>query len=84
MRLLQYITVVTGVIAAMLAGAGTAGADPSPTPAPPYQIAGPSGPVLPGVEQYPPICLQAPLACALRYDPGTGTWQPGTRSPYSE
>ena len=48
MRLLQYITTVTGVIAAMLPAApGTAGADPTPTPSPGYQIAGPSGPQFP-------------------------------------
>jgi hypothetical protein len=74
MRLLQYITTVTGVIAAMLAGAGTAGANPTPAPTPGYQIAGPSGPQFPGSQVYPPRCLAAMLACGFRYDPGTGTW----------
>jgi hypothetical protein len=73
------------IFAAVLAAAAvvgivapTASADPTPAPVPPYQIAGPSGPVLPGVQTYQPTCLVAPLACAMRYDPGTGTWQPGT------
>jgi hypothetical protein len=76
MRLLQYITTVTGVVAAILAGAGTAGADPTPAPVPPYQIAGPSGPVLPGVQTYQPVCLEFPMACAMRYDPSRGVWLP--------
>jgi hypothetical protein len=28
-------------------------------------------------EQYPPWCLRNMMACGFRYDPGTGTWQPG-------
>jgi hypothetical protein len=50
-------------VTAMVAAPGTAGADPDPTPpsTPGYQIAGPSGPQFPGVQVYPPICLQAPL-----------------------
>jgi hypothetical protein len=71
------------IFAAVLAAAAvvgivapTASADPTPAPVPPYQIAGPSGPVLPGVQTYQPVCLEYPTACALRYDPDTGTWQP--------
>jgi len=55
----------------------TAAADPTPSPKPGYQIAGPSGPVFPGTQVYPPRCFAAMLACGFRYDPGTATWQPG-------
>jgi hypothetical protein len=56
-------------VATVLSAAGTAHAD-DPTPAPgPFQIIGPNGPVVQGVPTYPPICLVAPLACALRYTP---------------
>jgi hypothetical protein len=68
-------------VAAMVIAAPAAGADPDPSPVPPYQIPGPSGPVLPGVQTYQPTCLVAPLACNLKYNPQTGTWQPGTGSP---
>jgi hypothetical protein len=51
-------------------------ADPTPAPSPGYQIAGPSGPVLPGVQTYAPVCLRYPPACGLEYDPGTATWNP--------
>jgi hypothetical protein len=64
--------------------AGTAGADPTPapTPGPAYQIPSNAGPVLGGVQTYQPTCLVAPLACGLKYDPSTGTWQPeGSRNP---
>jgi hypothetical protein len=77
--------ICAAVVAALaVAVAGAAGADPTPAPTPGYQIAGPSGPMLPGVQTYPPQCLRNMLACGFRYDPGTGTWQPGTGSPYSE
>ena len=56
----------------------TADADPTPQPAPGYQIAGPSGPAFPGVQVYPPRCIAAMLACGFEYQPDTGTWQPGT------
>jgi hypothetical protein len=69
-----------GVATATVATAGTASADPTPPPTPNYQIPTPNGPAFPGVQTYQPICLTAPLACGLRYDPGTGTWQPGTGS----
>ena len=75
----NIILAATAAAAMVVAAAGTAGADPTPPPGP-YQIPGPSGPVLPGVQTYQPVCLTAPLACGLRYDPGTGTWQPGTGS----
>lgn len=71
MKLLQYITTVTGVIAAMLAGAGTAGADPTPSPI----IPAPGGSWLPGNQTYQPVCGEFPQACGFRYDPATGTWQ---------
>jgi hypothetical protein len=66
-------------VAAMVVGApGTALADPTPPPTPPqYQVPTPGGGVvLPGVQTYQPVCRVAPLACAMRYDPATGTWQP--------
>jgi len=66
------------VVVALVVGApGTAAADPDPTPpGPAYQIPGPSGPTFPGVRTYQPVCRTAPLACGLRYDPSTGTWNP--------
>ena len=61
--------ILSAAVAAMVAAAaGTAGADPTPAPSP-FQIIGPNGPVVQGVPTYPPICLVAPLACALRYTP---------------
>jgi hypothetical protein len=81
MRLPQYITTVTGVIAAMLAGAGAAGADPgTPQPPSPYQIQGPSGPVVGGLRTLPSICAAQPRACAGNWSPDTGSWvfPPGT------
>jgi hypothetical protein len=74
------MTVIKGAVAAAalavaaVAGAGTAGADPMPSPGPGYQIPGSSGPEFPGVQQYPPRCLRAMLACGFHYDPGTATW----------
>jgi hypothetical protein len=77
MRLLALWAVA---VATVLSAAGTAHAD-DPTPPTPYQIPTNAGPVLGGVQTYQPTCLVAPLACGLRYDPATGTWQPGTGSP---
>lgn len=74
MRRLQYITAVTGVIAAMLAGAGTAGADPDPSPAPPYVIQTPGGPTVGGLQTLPPVCAVQPRACNLDWNPNTGAW----------
>jgi hypothetical protein len=72
------------ICAAVLAAAAVVGivaptavADPTPAPTPGYQIPTPNGPAFPGVQTYQPICLTSPLACGLRYDPGSGTWQPG-------
>jgi hypothetical protein len=48
-------------------------ADPSP-PLP--IVPTPGGPWLPSAEAWPPICAAMPMACSLRYDPSTGTWQP--------
>jgi hypothetical protein len=67
------------VLGALLVAAGgqfcpPASADPTPAPSPGYQIAGPNGPVFPGVQTYQPVCLTAPLACGFKYDPGRGTW----------
>jgi len=62
------IILAAAAVAAMVIAAPTAGADPTPPPTP-YQIPTNAGPVLGGVQTYPPICLVAPLACALRYTP---------------
>jgi hypothetical protein len=73
----RNIVLAAAAVAAMVVVApGTAGADPTPPPSPGYQIPGASGPVLPGVQVYPPRCLAQPLACGLHYDPSTGTWNP--------
>ena len=79
MTTVRNVVLAAAAVAAMVVAAGTAGADPG-TPQPPspaYQIPTPGGgSAFPGVQPYPPICGVAPLACALHYDAGTGTWQP--------
>jgi hypothetical protein len=73
----QLICAVVLAVAAVVGiVAPTASADPTPAPVPPYQIAEPSGPVLPGVQTYQPVCLEFPMACAMRYDPSRGVWLP--------
>jgi hypothetical protein len=47
-----------------------------PTPPTPYQVPGPDGPVLPGNQVLPPVCLHAMRACGYTLDPGTMTWRP--------
>jgi hypothetical protein len=71
-------TAVSAACAAVLAG--TADADPTQPPSPPYVIAGPSGPVVGGLRTLPPICGVQPRACAGDWDPSSGTWvfPPGT------
>jgi hypothetical protein len=60
MRLALWAVAVAMVVTAP----GTAGADPTPEPSPPgYQVITPGGPVFPGMQQYQPTCLVAPLAC---------------------
>jgi hypothetical protein len=76
MNTVRNILAALGVAAMMVAAPGTAGADPTQPPEPNYQIPTPSGSVFPGTQVYPPQCLVAPLACAMRYDPSTGTWNP--------
>jgi hypothetical protein len=71
----KIVLAVAAVAAMVVAAPGTAGADPTSAPTP-YQVPGPSGPVLGGVQSYPPVCLTAPLACAMRYDPSRGVWVP--------
>jgi hypothetical protein len=69
----------TAAVVAVLAALGATPAhadDPTPSPSVPYQIAGPSGPVLPGNQQLPPVCAHAMQACGFDYDPATGTWRP--------
>jgi hypothetical protein len=74
MKTVRSIGLAAVAAAAVVVAAGTAGADPTPQPTPGYQIAGPSGPVFPGTQVYPPRCLEAMMSCGFRYDPGTGTW----------
>jgi hypothetical protein len=47
-------------------------------PTPGYQVAGPNEPQFPGLQVYPPRCLETTLACGFRYHPDTGTCQPAT------
>jgi hypothetical protein len=76
-RQLIYAAVLVAMVVNSLPPAN---ADPTPPPSP-YQIPGPSGPVFPGTQTYPPQCARNMLACGFRYHPDTGTWQPGTGSP---
>lgn len=46
---------------------------------PGYQI---DGGGTPGVEHYPSVCEVQPLACALHYNPGPGTWTRPDPEPY--
>lgn len=78
---MNTVRIVLAVAAMVVVAPGIAGADPTPSPGPGYQIPGRSGPQFPGTQVYPPRCLAAMLACGFKYDPGTGTWQPGTGSP---
>jgi hypothetical protein len=74
----NIILAAAAVAAMVVTAAGAAGADPTPPPpSPGYQIPTPNGPAFPGVQSCPPRCLAAMLACGFRYDPGTGTWNPG-------
>jgi hypothetical protein len=73
---MRFLALSAAVIATMVAGAGTAGADPTAPPAPPYQILTPDGPQFPGAQIYPPRCLHAMRACGFTLDPGTMTWRP--------
>ena len=80
---MSTVRIVLAAVAAAVtvAAAGTAAADPTPSPGP-YQIITPSGPQIGGLPNYPPICLTQPRACALTWDPNTGSWTaPGTGSP---
>lgn len=54
--------------------AGTAGADPTPAPSPPYVIQTPAGPTAGGLRTLPPICAVQPRACNLNWSPDTGSW----------
>jgi hypothetical protein len=76
------IVLAVAAVAAMVAGVGTAGADPTPAPGP-YQIIGPNGPVLGGLPTYPTVCAVQPRACNLTWNPNTGAWTApsGTGSP---
>jgi hypothetical protein len=60
--------------------AGTAHADPTSAPSPPYVIQTPAGPTVGGLRSLPPICGVQPRACAGNWHPSTGAWDfpPGT------
>jgi hypothetical protein len=74
----RLVAALVALVTAAVAAAGVAGADPSPAPGPGSQILTPGGgSAFPGVQTYPPWCARNMLACGFRYDPGTGTWQPG-------
>jgi hypothetical protein len=73
----RLVAALVALVTAAVAAAGVAGADPGTQPTPGYQIPGPSGPEFPGAQTYPPQCLRNMLACGFKYDPATGTWQPG-------
>jgi hypothetical protein len=68
--------ILLSLAAAAIFGAPVAAADPDPSPSVPYQVPSPSGPVLPGNEQLPPVCAHAMQTCGYSLDPGTMTWQP--------
>jgi hypothetical protein len=76
---MRFIAVAVAV-ATMVAAAGTAHADPTAPPAPPYVIQTPSGPTVGGLRTLPPICAVQPRACAGNWNPDTGSWvfPPGT------
>jgi hypothetical protein len=68
----------TALVAAvtLLATLSAPPAHADPTPAPSPIIPTPGGWAwLPGAETWPPICGVQPRACAMHYDPATGTWQ---------
>ena len=67
---------ITGVAAVLvaLATAGTAGADPTQQPSPPYVIQTPTGPTVGGLQTLPPVCAAQPRACNLNWNPDTGAW----------
>jgi hypothetical protein len=75
------LIVAAALFATMLAGSGTASADPTPQN-PGYQIQTPHGTVIGGLPNLPAICGTAPMACGLTWDPNSGALQrPGTESP---
>jgi hypothetical protein len=45
---------------------------------PGYSIVGST----PGVESWPPVCADFPLACGLRFQPGPNTWRRPDPEPY--
>jgi len=74
------IVLATAAAAAMVVAApGTAGADPTPPPSPPYVIQTPGGPAVGGLRTLPPRCTVQPRACSGNWNPDTGAWDfPGT------
>jgi hypothetical protein len=64
------LTIFAAAVAVVLAA--PAHADPTPSPIVPM----PGGSWLPGNQVLPPVCGVYMQGCGLRYDPGSGTWQP--------
>jgi hypothetical protein len=80
MNTMRNIVLAAAAVAAMVVGAPTAGADPTPAPSPGYQIPTPAGgSAFPGVQTYPPQCLRNMLACGFKpWNPSTGTFDAPT------
>jgi hypothetical protein len=70
----KIVLAAAAVAAMVVAAPGTAAADPTAPPAPPYVIQTPGGPAVGGLRSLPPICGVQPRACAGNWDPDTGTW----------
>ena len=75
MNTVRNIVLAVAAVAAMVVAPGTAGADPTPPPSPPYVIQTPAGPTVGGLRTLPPVCAAQPLACNLTWDPNTGAWE---------
>jgi hypothetical protein len=80
MNTVRIVLAAAAAAAMVVVAAGTAGADPTSPPSPPYVIQTPAGPTVGGLRTLPPICAVQPLACNLTWDPATGAWDapPGT------
>jgi hypothetical protein len=70
----RNIVLAAAAVALVVGAPGTAGADPTAPPSPPYVIQTPAGPTVGGLRTLPPVCAAQPLACNLTWDPNTGAW----------
>lgn len=64
-------SMVFALVAAAIATAGTAQADPYPPPV----LPGPAGGQLPGNQPLPAVCATTMIACGYHYDPDHGAWE---------